>query len=80
MKTCAHPDCITRIHATNTSGVCRIHKHKQGCACRSCEREAGNRVRSRAEMVALGLLPPDAVIRGEVQPGPVYITREGERL
>lgn len=70
---CAHPGCIHGLHAKNLSGVCKVHMHGPACRCAQCRSEcraprkvkagrarrvvARHRVRSRAELVAEGLLP-----------------------
>lgn len=61
--TCAHPGCNRRLHDRNATNVCRDHIHSDQCACLQClgQAKAKLRVRSRAEMVALGLLPEKRV-------------------
>ena len=70
---CAHPGCIHGLHAKNLSGVCKVHMHGPACRCAQCrcprraprKGKAGrarrvvvrHRVKTRAELVAEGLLP-----------------------
>lgn len=67
---CAHPGCLAALCATNTCGVCRDHIHGPACRCSACRRPRRVnrdrktvrtvqkwRVKSRAELVAEGLLP-----------------------
>lgn len=57
--TCAHPDCHTALRDSNVTGVCTSHIHSKFCQCKQCLGMGRTqwRVRTRAEMVALGLLP-----------------------
>lgn len=66
---CAHPGCIHGLHAKNLSGVCKAHMHGPACRCAWCRAprkvKAGRarrvvaryRVKTRAKLVAEGLLP-----------------------
>lgn len=72
---CLHPGCGTVLHAENRHGWCRKHMHRSGqCRCASCKaRQTPSaalyrlRVRSRAELVELGLLPELPVFVGAVR-------------
>ena len=35
-KTCAHPGCNKGLSPGNSSGVCGVHQHKEGCRCGFC--------------------------------------------
>lgn len=62
MSVCAHPGCMAQLHQTNTIGVCREHMHTAQCGCSQCAGvRVGFRVRSRDELVDLGLLPADGI-------------------
>lgn len=68
---CAHPGCLAALGGTNISGVCKAHMHSAACRCAACRaprttsRRTGKtvrnvqkwRVKTRAELVAEGLLP-----------------------
>lgn len=56
---CAHPNCTTEVNPESTTGVCRDHIHKKACQCSQCVGFPRHhfRVRSREELVQMGLLP-----------------------
>ena len=63
---CAFPDCDVPIRADSATGVCFRHIHRPGfCGCTQCLwGKPIYRVRSRDELVRLGLLPAAPVFRG----------------
>ncbi len=58
---CRSPGCKVALGPTNTSGVCKDHMHRVPfCQCLYCKNGRSHvrlRVRTRDEMVKLGLLP-----------------------
>lgn len=63
---CRHPGCIHALWPGNVSGVCRDHMHGAACRCSICtaprtakgtRKRNRLRLRSRAELQRLGLLP-----------------------
>ena len=61
VKICCYPGCFKELGERNISGVCVPHLHHQPfCHCGNCI-STGNqqrvRIRTREEMVKLGLLP-----------------------
>lgn len=61
--TCAHPGCINRLRDTNVTNVCRDHMHSKYCSCLQCigGEKPRWRVRTRAELVEMGLLPKQRI-------------------
>lgn len=69
---CAHPACLHALRPGNVSGVCRNHMHGQACRCSWCVSPrsrvgkrrglARSRIKTRAELIAEGLLLPDFFI------------------
>lgn len=70
-KKCAHEGCDNTVWAMSVAGVCRQHMHRQGCGCGWCKPMDGRRVRlryrlkTRAELVAEGLLPEGPILTYE---------------
>lgn len=63
-RRCSVPDCEAGLHQMTRAGVCHRHIHRKGyCACRQCSsvEKRAMRVKTRAEMVAEGLLPREPV-------------------
>lgn len=63
MDTCAYPGCTTKIRDENVTNVCRVHIHTEQCQCLQClgAPKPRFRIRTRAELVSLGLLPEQRI-------------------
>jgi predicted amidophosphoribosyltransferase len=55
--------CGAELYFTNRSGVCRDHMHSDSCQCEQCQtgQKSKLRIRTRAELVQMGLLPKQRI-------------------
>ena len=67
-RKCAAPECNVILSAANKIGVCPRHIHTEHCRCIDCQTGAKStlRVRTRAELVKMGLLPKTPMFRDAV--------------
>lgn len=60
---CAVPGCLVKLYDRNVTNVCREHMHSEHCACLQCMGGPKPKlhVRSRDELVKMGLLPKQRI-------------------
>jgi hypothetical protein len=79
---CAVPGCWNRLSEANTTGVCRQHNHyPDRCGCAQCRQGEvpRYRIKTRAELVAEGLLLPEPPLTPVPSPAKEERARASER-